>query len=166
VLGQQNDEVYKGFHQILDFLGDKREKSINELLSAALQVGTLNYKVMEILDKGAVERYGNPVPTKVRTSTVKGKCIAVSGHDLRDLEEILKQTEGKGINVYTHGELLPAHGYPGLKKYPHLVGNYGGAWQLQKFEFPTFPGPIVMTTNCIVEPKKSYKVRTITTFYI
>jgi hydroxylamine reductase len=99
---------------LLDFVGSK-SKNVGDLLGAALKVGELNLKVMELLDKGATEKYGHPVPTPVRTTAVAGKCIAVSGHDLRDLEEVLKQTEGKGINVYTHGELLPAHGYPQLK---------------------------------------------------
>jgi hydroxylamine reductase len=128
----------------------------------AMKVGEMNLNIMELLDAGGTEKYGHPEPTKVSVTNVKGKCILVSGHDLHDLELILQQTDGKGINVYTHGELLPAHGYPGLKKYKHLVGNYGGAWQLQKLEFTTFPGPIVVTTNCIIEPKKSYKDRIFT----
>ena len=100
---------------------------------------------------------------QVRTSPVAGKCILVSGHDLHDLETILTLTEGKGINVYTHGEMLPAHGYPGLNKYPHLVGNYGGAWQLQKLEFSNFPGAILLTSNCLVEPRPAYRDRIFTT---
>ena len=103
------------------------------------------------------------MPTKVRVTTVKGKAILVSGHDLKDLEELLKQTVGKGINIYTHGEMLPAHGYPGLKKYPHLVGNYGSAWQNQAKEFDEFPGAILMTTNCIQKPKETYHGRIFTT---
>jgi len=106
--------------------------------------------------------FDNPIPTKVRITFKKGKAILVSGHDLKDLEELLKQTNGLGINIYTHGEMLPSHGYPKLKKYPHLVGNYGGAWQLQKWEFENFPGSILMTTNCIIEPKDSYKDRIFT----
>ena len=102
------------------------------------------------------------MPTPVRVEPVKGKAILVSGHDLKDLEDLLQQTEGKGINIYTHGEMLPAHGYPGLKKYKHLVGNYGGAWQDQKDEFAAFPGAILMTTNCIQEPQDSYKSRIFT----
>ena len=100
---------------------------------------------------------------QVRTSPVAGKCILVSGHDLHDLEKVLQMTEGKGINVYTHGEMLPAHGYPGLKKYSHLVGNFGGAWQLQKLEFAQFPGSILLTSNCLVEPRDSYRDRIFTT---
>jgi hydroxylamine reductase len=106
--------------------------------------------------------YGNPVPTKVRVTPVRGHAILVSGHDLLDLEELLRQTEGKGINIYTHGEMLPAHGYPKLKKYPHFVGNYGGAWQDQREEFERFPGAVLMTTNCIQKPKESYMGRIFT----
>ncbi|MHB1133160.1 MAG: hydroxylamine reductase, partial [Chloroflexota bacterium] len=106
--------------------------------------------------------YGNPVPTPVRIDPVRGKAILVSGHDLKDLEELLKQTEGTGINVYTHGEMLPAHGYPELKKHKHLVGNYGGAWQDQRNEFDDFPGAILMTTNCIQRPKEEYQARIFT----
>jgi hydroxylamine reductase len=114
------------------------------------------------LDRAHTTTYGNPVPTKVRITPVAGKAILVSGHDLKDLEELLKQTEGTGIHVYTHGEMLPAHGYPELKKYSHLVGNYGGAWQDQREEFEAFPGPILMTTNCIQKPKDSYAARIFT----
>ena len=99
----------------------------------------------------------------MRTSAIPGKCILVSGHDLHDLEKVLQMTEGKGINVYTHGEMLPAHGYPGLRKYKHLVGNYGGAWQLQKMEFSNFPGAILLTSNCLVEPRPAYRGRIFTT---
>jgi hydroxylamine reductase len=125
-------------------------------------VGELNLKVMGLLDAANTGAYGHPEPTKVRVTPVKGKAVVVSGHDLKDLEELLKQTEGKGINVYTHGEMLPAHAYPGLKKYKHLVGNYGGAWQDQVREFAAFPGAILMTTNCIQKPKESYKGRIFT----
>ena len=111
---------------------------------------------MELLDAGNTGRYGHPVPTKVPLGHKKGKAILVSGHDLLDLEEILKQSEGKGINVYTHGEMLPTHGYPGLKKYPHFYGHYGTAWQNQDKEFAQFPGAIVMTTNCIQRPQEIY----------
>ncbi|MCG2720829.1 MAG: hydroxylamine reductase, partial [Thermodesulfovibrionales bacterium] len=118
---------------------------------------------MELLDAGNTGTYGHPVPTGVPLGVKKGKAILVSGHDLRDLEEILKQTEGKGISVYTHGEMLPAHGYPGLKKYSHLYGHYGTAWQNQRKEFDTFPGAIVMTTNCIQRPRDTYKDNIFTT---
>ena len=107
---------------------------------------------MELLDAANTGAYGHPVPTKVPLGAKKGKAILVSGHDLKDLEELLKQTEGKGINIYTHGEMLPAHGYPGLKKYSHLYGHYGTAWQNQAKEFAEFPGAILMTTNCIQQP--------------
>jgi hydroxylamine reductase len=122
----------------------------------------VNLKVMGLLNEGHVEHYGHPVPTKVQLGTKAGKAILVSGHDLCMLDELLKQTEGKGINIYTHGEMLPAHGYPGLKKYPHLAGNFGGAWQDQHKEFPDFPGAIIFNTNCIQRPADSYKGRLFT----
>jgi hydroxylamine reductase len=155
ILGKDDDEVYSFFHEALNFLADEPE-DLNALLGMALKVGEVNLRVMELLDEANTGTYGNPVPTQVRITPVKGKAILVSGHDLKDLEELLKQTEGKGINIYTHGEMLPCHGYPELKKYPHLVGNYGGAWQDQRREFDAFPGAILMTTNCIQKPKDSY----------
>jgi len=117
---------------------------------------------MEMLDAANTGTYGNPVPTSVRITPVKGKAILVSGHDLKDLKELLEQTEGTGINIYTHGEMLPAHAYPELKKHSHLVGNYGGAWQDQAKEFDEFPGAILMTTNCIQKPRDSYRGRIFT----
>jgi hydroxylamine reductase len=117
---------------------------------------------MELLDAANTGAYGQPVPTKVRVTPVKGKAILISGHDLKDLDELLNQTEGKGINVYTHSEMLPAHGYPKLKKHKHLVGNYGGAWQDQRKEFELFPGAILMTTNCLQKPKDDYQGRIFT----
>jgi len=161
ILGVEADDVYAGFHEILDYLSGN-PTDVAELTATALKVGALNLKTMELLDAANTEAYGHPAPTSVRITPVKGKCICVSGHDLKDLEELLKQTEGKGINVYTHGEMLPAHGYPGLSKYKHLVGNYGGAWQDQRSEFDEFPGAILMTTNCIQKPKGSYKHRIFT----
>jgi len=122
----------------------------------------LNLKVMELLDKANTEAYGHPEPTAVRITPKAGKCILVSGHDLKDLAAILAQTEGKGINIYTHNEMLPANAYPELKKYPHLAGNYGGAWQDQAAEFDAFPGAIVMTTNCIQKPRQTYNARIFT----
>ena len=122
-----------------------------------LKCGEVNLRAMELLDAANTGIYGHPVPTTVPLGAKKGKAILVSGHDLKDLEEILRQTEGKGISVYTHGEMLPCHGYPGLKKYGHLYGHYGTAWQNQQKEFAQFPGAIVMTTNCIQKPVKSYK---------
>jgi hydroxylamine reductase len=112
---------------------------------------------MELLDAANTGTYGHPAPTKVPLGAKKGKAILVSGHDLKDLEELLKQTEGKGIYVYTHGEMLPCHGYPGLKKYEHFYGHYGTAWQNQAKEFAEFPGAILMTTNCIQRPQPAYK---------
>ncbi len=161
ILGQESDEVYAYVHEVLDFLAS-RPTDAGALVSQALRVGEVNLKVMELLDAANTGAYGHPEPTAVRVTPVVGKAILVSGHDLKDLEELLKQTEGQGINVYTHGEMLPAHAYPGLKKYGHLAGNYGGAWQEQRKEFADFPGPIVMTTNCLLKPQDSYKDRIFT----
>ncbi len=155
ILGQQDDDVYAFFHENLDFL-TKPDPTVDQLLQRSLDCGQMNLKVMGLLDKANTSAYGSPTPTPVRITPVKGKAILISGHDLLDLEELLKQTTGKDINIYTHGEMLPAHGYPGLKKYSHLVGNYGGAWQDQRKEFPAFPGSILMTTNCIQKPQASY----------
>jgi len=127
-----------------------------------LRCGEVNLRVMQLLDDANTSAYGMPEPTAVRVEPRAGKAILVSGHDLKDLEELLKQTAGKAIDVYTHGEMLPAHGYPGLKKYRHLAGNYGGAWQNQAKEFDEFPGAILMTTNCIQRPRDSYKDRLFT----
>ncbi|HBG48511.1 MAG TPA: hydroxylamine reductase [Cyanobacteria bacterium UBA9971] len=161
VLGHENDEVYEFFHEALSFL-TKKEPPVDEVLGYTLKTGEVNLKVMELLDAANTGAYGHPEPTKVRVTPVKGKAIVVSGHDLKDLEELLKQTEGRGINVYTHGEMLPCLAYPELKKYKHLVGNYGGAWQDQQKEFAEFPGAILMTTNCIQDPK-NYTGRIFTT---
>lgn len=155
-LGKKNDKVFEFIEQGLASILDK-SLGINDYVGLALKCGEINIRAMELLDAGNTEKYGNPVPTKVPLGVKKGKAILVSGHDLRDLEEILKQTEGKGITVYTHGEMLPAHGYPGLKKYKHLYGHYGTAWQNQQREFAVFPGAIVMTTNCIQKPIEGYK---------
>ncbi len=161
ILGQEDDTVYAFFYEALDFL-TRRDVTVNELLPLVLRCGEVNLRVMELLDAANTGAYGHPVPTPVRIHPLRGKAILVSGHDLKDLEELLKQTEGKGINIYTHGEMLPAHGYPELKKYGHLAGNYGGAWQDQRKEFDEFPGAILMTTNCIQKPKDSYKDRIFT----
>jgi hydroxylamine reductase len=161
ILGKEDDTVYAFIHKTLDRLTQK-PTDIGELLQTALAVGQINLKAMELLDAGNTGTYGHPEPTQVRITPVKGKCIVVSGHDLKDLEELLKQTQGKGINVYTHGEMLPCNAYPGLKKYKHLVGNFGGAWQDQRNEFDAFPGAILMTTNCVQKPKDSYKSRIFT----
>lgn len=161
VLGYESDEVYAGFEDLLDFLASD-PTDVETLLGKALAVGSLNLKVLELLDAANTGRFGQQSPALVRMTPVKGKAILVSGHDLGDLEMLLKQTEGMDINVYTHGELLPAHAYPELRKYPHLVGNYGGAWQEQTREFADFPGPIVMTSNCLVEPQPRYRQRIFT----
>ncbi len=152
VLDRENNEIYGFFSEALCLL-TKKAPSVDELLGACLKCGEINLKAMELLDEANTETYGHPEPTQVRITPVKGKAILVSGHDLKDLEELLKQTEKTGINVYTHGEMLPCNAYPGLKKYSHLVGNYGGAWQDQEKEFAEFPGAILMTTNCIQDPK-------------
>ena len=161
ILNKDDETIYGFFHEALDFLA-KENPTVDELLGLNLKCGEYNFKVMGLLCEANTGTYGNPVPTKVRINPLKGKSILVSGHDLKDLEELLKQTEGKGINIYTHGEMLPAHGYPGLKKYKHLAGNYGGAWQDQRKEFDEFPGAILMTTNCIQKPQDTYKARIFT----
>ncbi len=161
VLGKEDDGVYAFLVEALDFL-TRPDPSVNDLLAMCLKCGEVNLKVMGLLDAANTGAYGHPTPTAVRIHPLKGKAILVSGHDLKDLEMLLKQTEGQGINVYTHGEMLPAHGYPGLKKYKHLAGHYGGAWQDQRTEFDAFPGAILMTTNCIQKPKDSYRDRIFT----
>lgn len=161
-LGVDDPAINADFRKILAFLAQNPE-SIDELLGKALEAGEVNYRVMEELDRANTDKYGHPEPTSVRVTPISGKCILVSGHDLADLDLLLKQTEGRGINVYTHGEMLPCLAYPGLKKYPHLVGNYGGAWQDQAKEFDAFPGAILMTTNCIQKPRETYKARIFTT---
>ncbi|MFA5517539.1 MAG: hydroxylamine reductase, partial [Desulfuromonadales bacterium] len=131
-------------------------------VTLAMECGKVNLMTMELLSEANTGKYGHPVPTPVQLGTKAGKAILVSGHDLRMLEELLKQTEGTGVNIYTHGEMLPAHGYPGLKKYAHLAGNFGGAWQDQAKEFGDFPGAIIFNTNCIQRPADSYKDRLFT----
>jgi hydroxylamine reductase len=162
ILGQEDDSVYAFFHEALSALADG-EADVNTLVGLNLKCGEVNLKAMGLLDTANTGAYGHPEPTPVRVTAVKGKAILVSGHDLKDLKELLEQTEGKGINIYTHGEMLPAHGYPELKHHKHLVGNYGGAWQDQRTEFEAFPGAILMTTNCIQKPKDSYLGRIFTT---
>ncbi|MGQ9796693.1 hydroxylamine reductase [Desulfosoma sp.] len=156
ILGQEDDAVYAALQEILaDTL--RLDLGLNDWVSRVLRVGEINIRAMELLDAANTGVYGHPVPTKVPLGHRKGKAILVSGHDLKDLEELLKQTEGKGFTVYTHGEMLPCHGYPGLKKYEHLYGHYGTAWQNQAKEFAAFPGAILMTTNCIQKPQETYK---------
>ncbi|MBE0634461.1 hydroxylamine reductase, partial [Candidatus Bipolaricaulota bacterium] len=162
ILGIEDEEVWAAFHEALDYLGSD-PTDVGELTSQCLKCGETNLRVMELLDEAHTSTYGMPEPTAVRIEPIAGKAILISGHDLKDLEALLKQTEGRGINVYTHGEMLPAHGYPGLKKYAHLAGNYGGAWQDQQKEFDAFPGSILMTTNCIQKPRDTYKARIFTT---
>jgi hydroxylamine reductase len=161
VLGVEDPEVYAGFHRALSELADHPVDTVR-LTDLALEVGALNLRVMELLDRANTDAYGHPEPTRVRVTPIAGKCILVSGHDLKDLAALLEQTEGLGIHVYTHGEMLPCLAYPGLKKYRHLAGNYGGAWQDQRREFEAFPGAILMTTNCIQRPKESYQGRIFT----
>ncbi len=162
VLGVEDDAVYAFVHEAMDFLAGNPD-DVDTLVGMVLRVGEVNLRVMEMLDAANTGSYGHPEPTEVRVTPVAGKAICVSGHDLKDLKMLLEQTEGKGINVYTHGEMLPCLAYPELKKHKHLVGNYGGAWQDQRQEFDAFPGAILMTTNCIQKPKDSYAGRIFTT---
>ncbi|ROQ89564.1 hydroxylamine reductase [Desulfosoma caldarium] len=156
ILGQEDEAVYAGLQEILaDTV--RLDLALNDWVGRVLRVGEINIRAMELLDAANTGTYGHPVPTKVPLGHRKGKAILVSGHDLKDLEELLKQTQGKGITVYTHGEMLPCHGYPGLKKYEHFYGHYGTAWQNQAKEFAAFPGAILMTTNCLQKPQESYK---------
>ncbi len=161
ILGREDPEVFAFIHEALDALVSV-PPTVDGLLGLAMRVGAVNLKVMALLDGANTGAYGNPEPTRVRVTPVKGKAILVSGHDLKELEGLLEQTAGKGINVYTHGEMLPALSYPGLKKHPHLVGNYGSAWQNQLEEFDAFPGAILMTTNCIQAPSEAYQARIFT----
>ncbi|MBX6388332.1 MAG: hydroxylamine reductase [Frankia sp.] len=161
VLGKDSAEVFAGIEDGLAYLAEEPTE-IGELLGRAIGLGRLNLAAMELLDAANTGAYGTPQPTAVRTTPVAGKAILVSGHDLGDLAALLEQTRDCGINVYTHGEMLPAHSYPLLKRYPHLVGNYGGAWQDQQREFTLFPGPILMTSNCIIEPYPAYRRRIFT----
>ncbi|MEZ5360667.1 MAG: hydroxylamine reductase [Candidatus Zixiibacteriota bacterium] len=162
VLGREDDAVYAFIHEALDTLTNV-DLTADELTALALKTGEVNIRVMELLDDANTGTYGHPEPTRALVTVKKGRAILVSGHDLKDLETLLKQTEGKDINIYTHGEMLPALAYPELKKYPHLVGNYGGAWQDQQKEFENFPGAVLMTTNCIQKPRSSYAGRIFTT---
>ncbi|MCP4682693.1 MAG: hydroxylamine reductase [Desulfobacterales bacterium] len=162
ILGQTDASIYAFIHEGLAATLNK-DLGLEDWVGLVLKCGEINLKAMELLDAGNTGTYGHPVPTPVPLGAKKGKAILVSGHDLKDLEEVLKQSEGKGINVYTHGEMLPCHGYPELKKYSHFYGHYGTAWQNQTREFGDFPGAILMTTNCIQKPKDSYKDNLFTT---
>lgn len=161
VLGYTDDEVNRFFVKALCAIGENH--TMDELLPIVMEVGQVNYRCMEMLDRANTETFGNPTPATVPLMVEKGPFIVVSGHDLYDLKQILEQTQGKGINVYTHGEMLPAHGYPELRKYSHLKGNFGTAWQNQQKEFASIPAPVVFTTNCLMPPRDSYKDRVFTT---
>lgn len=162
-LGARSEEVDAFMHEALFKTVTNVSFDLGQYLDLVLKCGMANYKVMELLDKAHTDRFGSPVPTVVDTGTKAGPGILVTGHDLLDLYELLKQTEGTGINVYTHSEMLPAHSYPALKKFKHLAGNYGGAWQEQKKEFAAFNGAILATTNCVlIPPAGSYLDRLFT----
>jgi hydroxylamine reductase len=162
VLGYQDEAVNNYNYKVLSTLLDE-SLGLNDLVGIVMEFGQVNFKAMELLDKANTETYGHPEPTQALVTRKKGPFIVISGHDLHDVAQLLEQTAGKGINVYTHGELLPALAYPAFKKYPHLVGNFGGAWQNQQREFDNLPGCVVMTTNCLMEPRKSYQDRIYTT---
>ena len=161
VLGQSDDSVNSFFYKGLFALGE--DKTADELLALIMELGSVNLKCMELLDTANTGTYGKPTPTKVSCNIEPGPFIVISGHDLHDLKLLLEQTQGKGINIYTHSEMLPAHGYPELKKYPHLKGNFGTAWQNQQSEFENIPAPVLFTTNCIMPVKPSYADRLFTT---
>ncbi|MCX7856850.1 MAG: hydroxylamine reductase [Deltaproteobacteria bacterium] len=160
ILGRSDKTVYEFIFDALDQI--LRDSDLSFWMEMVFKAGEINFKTMELLDNAHTELYGHPIPTKVPLGVKKGKAILVSGHDLKDLEHLLIQTDGKGIYVYTHGEMLPAHGYPKLKKYRHLYGHYGTAWQNQRREFLAFPGPILMTTNCLIKPEDAYMDRIFT----
>lgn len=162
VLGKRDDDVSKFFYKALSKVIDDKAFA-QDLLELNMELGKVNFRCMEILDEANTSTYGNPEPTEVLITKKKGPFIVVSGHDLKDLKDLLEQTEGKGVNIYTHSEMLPCNSYPELKKYKHLVGNFGGAWYEQQKEFDAIPGCILMTTNCIQKPKESYKDRIFTT---
>ena len=161
MLGYHDDDVNHFFAEGLAAIGS--DLGGDELLPLVLKTGEINLKCMALLDQANTESYGNPVPTTVPLTIEKGPFIVVTGHDLKDLKLLLEQTKDKGINIYTHGEMLPAHAYPELKKYSHLKGNFGTAWQNQQKEFDQIPAPILFTTNCLMPPRPSYKDRVFTT---
>lgn len=161
VLGYTDEEVNRFFAKALFAIGE--DWGMDELLPVVMEVGEKNLKCMALLDKANTESYGTPTPVTVPLTVEKGPFIVISGHDLHDLKLLLEQTEGKGINIYTHGEMLPAHGYPELKKHAHLKGNFGTAWQNQQKEFAQLPAPVLFTTNCLMPPKASYADRVFTT---
>ncbi|QJT09371.1 hydroxylamine reductase [Oceanidesulfovibrio marinus] len=157
ILGKRDPEIYAFFEKALSAGYDGVERSLEDWVGLVLECGKINLRTMELLDEANTSTYGNPTPTEVPLGHRKGKCILVSGHDLKDLDMLLQQTEGKGIDIYTHGEMIPCHGYPELKKYPHFYGHFGTAWQNQQKEFKNFPGPILMTTNCLQRPQDVYR---------
>ena len=161
-LGYYDDQVDNFYIRALEATTDDT-LSVEELIRWTMRTGDMSVAVMKKLDEANTTVYENPSPHKVNVNIKRGPFIIVSGHDLKDLEMLLEQTEGKGINIYTHGEMIPSHGYPGLKKYSHLVGNFGGAWQDQQKEFDDIPGCILMTTNCLMRPRETYKDRIFTT---
>lgn len=161
VLGYTDEEVNRFFAKALFAVGE--DWGMDALLPIVMEVGEKNLKCMALLDKANTESYGTPAPATVPLTVEKGPFIVITGHDLHDLKLLLEQTEGKGVNIYTHGEMLPAHGYPELKKYPHLKGNFGTAWQNQQKEFADIPAPVLFTTNCLMPPKASYADRVFTT---
>ena len=156
ILGQKDDAIPAFIHEGLAATR-RKDLSLDDWVKLVLKCGEMNLRTMEILDAANTGTYGQPVPTKVPLGAKKGKAILVSGHDLKDLEELLKQTEGKGINIYTHGEMLPTHAYPSLKKYAHFYGHFGTAWQNQIKEFADFPGAILLTTNCLMRVQQAYQ---------
>ncbi|MFA5335185.1 MAG: hydroxylamine reductase [Candidatus Omnitrophota bacterium] len=162
VLGLEDEEVNSYFYKALAKLAEDN-LSVEELLAMNMEFGKVNFKCLELLDKANTGHFGNPNPTAVKLGVKKGPAIIVTGHDLLDLEQLLRQTEGKGINIYTHGEMLPAHGYPALNKYKHLAGHFGTAWQNQQKEFDGVPAVFLFTTNCIQKPRDTYKDRVFTT---
>lgn len=162
ILGQEDDDVYASLQEKLTKLTDK-SLGLQDWVGLALDTGKTNLRAMELLDAGNTGHFGHPEPSPVSLGHKNGHAILVTGHDLNDLEDLLKQTEGKKINIYTHGEMLPSHAYPKLKKYPHLIGHFGTAWQNQQKEMPDFPGAILFTTNCIQEPTANYKDNVFTT---
>lgn len=162
VLGYTDEEVNRFFLKALFAVG-MDDWGMDELLPVVMETGEVNLRCMALLDRANTETYGDPVPAEVTLTVEKGPFIVISGHDLYDLKQLLEQTKDKGINIYTHGEMLPAHGYPELKKYPHLKGNFGTAWQNQQKEFANIPAPVLFTTNCLMPPKESYADRVFTT---
>ncbi|MCR3923578.1 MAG: hydroxylamine reductase, partial [Firmicutes bacterium] len=162
ILGQEDDKVYEFVHEAMASL-TKSDLDLNQWLALVLKCGEINFRAMELLDAANTGTYGHPIPTQVPLGHIAGKAILVSGHDLKDLAELLKQTEDKGIYIYTHGEMLPTHGYPELKKHKHFYGHYGTAWQNQQKEFAQFPGAILMTTNCLQKPQTTYADNIFTT---